>query len=210
MDVTNIEIVEGTIQDLKNVYQRFTADFASDELKSYKHLKQLMSKKNYKLLLAKDPIINQVVGYAFIYEFDRLQAIWLDYMAIDNQFRGSGYGAHLFKKLTKWKQNGFSGGIFIEVEIPEVKEGVTRENQLRRIRFYERLGAKRLPIPYQLPTNDGGLPMYLYFWPSHDVELLPKELIQDAVSEVFAYIHSDIKHKDDILMEFYTLTEDGF
>jgi GNAT superfamily N-acetyltransferase len=205
MDVTNIEIVEGTIQDLKNVYQRFTADFASDELKSYEHLKLLMSKKRYKLLLAKDPILHEVVGYAFIYEFDRLQGIWLDYMAIDNQYRGSGYGALLFKKLTKWKQNGFSVEIFIEVEMPEENEGFTRENQLRRIRFYERLGAKRLPIPYQLPTRDGGLPMYLYFWPSPDVELLPKELIKEAISEVFSYIHSDIKHKDDILMEFYTL-----
>lgn len=209
MEITEIEIVEGTIHDLKNVYQRCTADFASDELKSYEHLKLLMSKKNYKLLLAKDPIINQVVGYAFIYEFERLQSIWLDYMAIDNQFRGSGYGALLFKKLTNWKLKGFSG-IFIEVEIPEENEGVTRENQLRRIRFYERLGAKRLPIPYQLATNDGGLPMYLYFWPSPDVEKLPKEQIQEAISEVFNTIHSDVKHKDEILMEFYTLIDDDF
>ncbi|WP_095246404.1 GNAT family N-acetyltransferase [Bacillus sp. 7884-1] len=209
MGVTEIEIVEGTIHDLKKVYQRFTADFASEELKGYEHLKLLMSKTRYKLLLAKDPITNEEVGYAFIYEFDRLQSIWLDYMAIDDQFRGSGYGALLFKKLTKWKQNGFSGGIFIEVEMPEEKEGFTRENQLRRIRFYERLGAKRLPIPYQLPTKDGGLPMYLYFWPSPDVEKLPKEQIQEAISEVFHYIHSDIKHKDYILMEFYTLIEDG-
>jgi GNAT superfamily N-acetyltransferase len=204
MNVNDIKIVEGSIDDLKNIYQRFTADFASDELKGYEHLKLLMSKKRYKLLLAKDPIIHEVVGYAFIYEFDRLQGIWLDYMAIDNQFRGSGYGALLFKKLTKWKQNRFSG-IFIEVEIPVEKEGFTRENQLRRIRFYERLGANRLPIPYQLPTNDGGLPMYLYFWPSPDVEKLPKEQIQEAISETFNYIHSDIKHKDDVLMGFYTL-----
>jgi GNAT superfamily N-acetyltransferase len=209
MGFTEMELVEGTIQDLKNVYQCFTADFASDELKSYQHLSLLMSKKNYKLLLAKDPIIDEIVGYAFIYEFNHLQAIWLDYMAIDNQYRGSGYGALLFKKLTNWKQNRFTG-LFIEVEIPEDNEGFTRENQLRRIRFYERLGAKRLPIPYQLPTNDGGLPMYLYFWPSSDVEKLPKEQIQEAISEVFNHIHSDLKHKDDILMEFYTLIEDGF
>jgi GNAT superfamily N-acetyltransferase len=209
MDVTDIEIVEGTIHDLKNVYQRFTADFASDELKSYQHLKLLMSKKKYKLLLAKDPIIDEIVGYAFIYEFNHLQAIWLDYMAIETEFRGSGYGALLFKKLSDWKQHKLIG-LFIEVEIPGSDEGVTRENQLRRIRFYERLGAKRLPFPYQLPTIHGGLPMYLYFCPSPQVEKLPKEQIQEAISEVFNTIHSDIKHKDDILMEFYTLIEDDF
>jgi GNAT superfamily N-acetyltransferase len=194
----DIEIIEGSINDLENVYQRFTTYFASDELKSYQHLKLLMSKKNYKLLLAKDPIIEKIVGYAFIYEFDQLQAIWLDYMAIGNQFRGLGYGTLLFKKLTKWKQNGFRG-IFIEVEIPEENEGVMRVNQLRRIRFYEKLGAKKLPIPYQLPTDAGGLPMYLYFWENPNVKRLSKEQIQESIAEVFTIIHSDIKHTNEIL-----------
>jgi GNAT superfamily N-acetyltransferase len=198
MIVNDIEIIEGSIDDLENVYQRFTTYFASDELKSYQHLKLLMSKKNYKLLLAKDPIIDEIVGYAFIYEFNQLQAIWLDYMAIDNHFRSSGYGAQLFKELTKWDR-----GIFIEVEIPEENKGDTRENQLRRIHFYERLGAKRLSIPYQLPTNNGGLPMYLYFWPSPDVERLSKKHIQEAIAEVFTCIHSDIKHTDDILRKIF-------
>jgi GNAT superfamily N-acetyltransferase len=202
MIINDIKIIEGSINDLENVYQRFTTYFASDELKSYKHLKLLVLKKNYKLLLAKDPIIDEIVGYAFIYEFDRLQVIWLDYMAIDNQFRGSGYGTLLFKKLTKWKQSGFRG-IFIEVEIPEEKEGVTRVNQLRRIRFYESLGAEKLPIPYQLPTDDGGLPMYLYFWKSPDVKQLSNEQIQEAIAEVFTFIHSDIKHTDDILKKIF-------
>jgi GNAT superfamily N-acetyltransferase len=202
MIVNDIEIIEGSINDLENVYHRFTTYFASDELKSYQHLKLLMSKKNYKLLLAKDPIIDEIVGYAFIYEFNRLQAVWLDYMAIENVYRGSGYGALLFKKLTKWKQNGFRG-IFIEVEIPEENEGVTRVNQLRRIRFYERLGAEKLPIPYQLPTDDGGLPMYLYFWKNPDVIRLSKEQIQEAIAEVFTFIHSDIKHRDDILKKIF-------
>jgi GNAT superfamily N-acetyltransferase len=201
MIVNDIEIIEGSIDDLENVYQRFTTYFASDELKSYQHFKLLMSKKNYKLLLAKDPIIDEIVGYAFIYEFNQLQAIWLDYMAIDNHFRSSGYGAQLFRNLTKWKKP--TNGIFIEVEIPEEKEGGTRENQLRRIHFYERLGAKRLPIPYQLPTNDGGLPMYLYYWPNRDVERLPKEQIQEAIAEVFTSIHSDVKHTDDILNKIF-------
>jgi GNAT superfamily N-acetyltransferase len=198
MNVNDIEIIEGSMDDLVNVYQRFTTYFASDELKSYQHFKLLMSKKNYKLLLAKDPIIDEIIGYAFIYEFNQLQAIWLDYMAIDNQFRSSGYGAQLFKELTKW-----AGGIFIEVEIPEENEGGTRENQLRRITFYERVGAKCLSIPYLLPTYDGGHPMYLYFWPNRDVERLSKEQIQEAIAEVFTSIHSDVKHTDDIFNKIF-------
>jgi len=199
MNVNDIEIIEGSMDDLENVYQRFTTYFASDELKSYQHLKQLMSKENYKLLLAKDPIIDEIVGYAFIYAFNQQQAIWLDYMAIDDQYRSSGYGAQLFKELTKWDK-----GIFIEVEIPEENEGGTRENQLRRINFYERLGAKVLSVPYLLPTYEGGLPMYLYFWKSNEVERPSYDQIQEAITEVFTAIHSDIRHTDDILNKIFS------
>lgn len=203
----DMELLEGTMNDLKQIYPLFSEDFACDELKSFEHLKLLMSKKKYKLLLAKDSNMNEVVGYAFIYEFEHLQGVWLDYMAINKAYQGSGFGSLLLKKLINWKQNGFSG-LFIEVEIPEENEGITRENQLRRIRFYERFGAKRLQMPYQLPTVYGGLPMYLYFCPSNHVEILPKEQIQKAISEVFTYIHSDVTRKDAIFMEFYPFIED--
>lgn len=208
MKRTNIKLIEGGITELKDVYQRFTDDFAIDERKEYKHLVGLLTEKKYKLLLAKDLIINEIVGYAFIYEFDHLQAIWLDYFAINKKYRNLGFGTDLFYKLIQYKQDGI--GVFLEVEIPEECEGLTREGQIRRINFYERLGAKRLQISYELPTNNGGFPMYLYFKPSTNVQVLSKIQIQEAITGVFDTIHADVNNKHDILKGILATVNDEY
>jgi GNAT superfamily N-acetyltransferase len=201
--LSEIEIVAGGMDELKNVYQQLITDFAIDELKSYEQLAFLISRKNYKMLLAKDRTINEIVGYAFVYELKQLDAIWLDYIAIIKKFRNRGYGTILFEKITHY---GGELGVFIEVEIPE--EGHNMENQLRRIKFYERLGAKNLPISYLFPTNNGGFPMYLYFKPSSNIQKLPKKLIQEAITEVFENIHTDVQNREHILRKFFSTVED--
>jgi len=203
MKIDNFEVSEGSLDEFTDIYQRLANEFPANELKEYKHLQSLLVKKKYKLLLAK--VNQELVGYALIYEIGHLSAIWLDYLAIDPKFQNAGYGTLLFNKIMQSNRDGLIG-MFIEVEIPEGDEE-SRKQQLRRINFYERLGARRLNIPYQLPTNSGGFPMYLYFRPSSKIQRLPKEQIQAAIAEVFDYIHSDVHNRDVILGQFSTLIE---
>lgn len=206
MEINEIEILEGNLSELKNVYRRLLTDFAANELKDYRHLESLLLKEKYKLLFAKAK--EEIVGYALIYEIEHIPALWLDYMAIDKPFQNAGYGSRFFNKIIQSKQDGLIG-MFIEVEIPEEDEG-TRGQQIRRINFYERLGARRLKIPYKLPTNEAGFPMYLYFRPSSNIHRLSKEQIHVAITEVFDYIHSDVVDRDDIFGEFSTFIEDEY
>ena len=208
-ELNDIEILEGNIDDLKEVYARFKRDFAADERKDYVHLEMLMVKKKYKLLLAKHKVFNVIIGYSFIYEADAQKVLWLDYMAVDNKFQNAGYGTLLFNKIAESKQEGILG-IFLEVEIPDENNFALREEQIRRIKFYERLGAKRLGFDYQLPTNNGGFPMYLYFRPSPNVRVLPKEMIKETISSAYEYIHSDIKQRDIALKSFLTTVQDEY
>lgn len=198
--MNDIDIVKGTIDDLKEVYKRFEIDFASNEIKEYDHLERLLLKKKYKLLLAKHKAFEDIIGYAFTYVPDHLKVLWLDYIAIEEKYQNAGYGTLLMNKIAEFIQEG-TLGIFLEVEIPEAAEGPIRTNQLRRIKFYERLGSQRLHIPYQLPANDGGFPMYLYFWPSSNLQVLPKDITKETITSAFQYIHSDIGHSDTILKE---------
>ncbi len=204
-----IEIQEGNLQDLKAVYAALEEEFAPEERKNFNHLAMLMKKGNYKLLLAKDKSLGTVIGYAFIYEIDSIKALWLDYMAIMSKFQNAGYGTALFNKIAEWKK-GEVTGIFIEVEIPQAKGGESRENQLRRIRFYERLGAKRLMLAYELPTLRGGFPMHLYFHPASDTRVLYKEQIRHAIASAFSGIHSDIPQKESVLKSFYDKVQDEY
>jgi ribosomal protein S18 acetylase RimI-like enzyme len=202
--LSDIEIVDGGIHELKDVYQQYINDFAIDELKKYEQLEFLLSRKNYKLLLLKDRTINEIVGYTFIYELKQLNSIWLDYIAVMKKYRNQGYGTILFNKILHYNEDGL--GVFIEIEIPE--EGHNKENQLRRIKFYERLGAKKLHLSYLFPTNNGGFPMFLYFKPSSNIQKLPKKLIQEAITEVFENIHTDVKNREHILRKFFSTIED--
>lgn len=201
-----LELIEGDIHDFKDVYEQMSNDFASEELKEYHHLKSLIYSKKYKLILAKDQMIHRIVGYAFIYELEYLNAIWLDYIAIDKSFQNQGYGTHFIKKIAQSKDNLL--GIFQEVEVPIEAKGSMRKNQLRRVNFYERLGAQRLNFPYEFPTKQGGFPMDLYFRPSTNVQILSKKEIQESISEVFRNIHSDVKNRDQILKGFFDSIQD--
>lgn len=202
--MSDIELVDGGKHELKDVYQQFISDFAIVELKNYEQLEFLLCRKNYKLLLAKDITINEIVGYAFIYELKQLNAIWLDYIAVIKKYRNQGYGTVFFNEISHYNEDGL--GVFIEVEIPE--ESHNKKNQLRRIKFYERLGAKKLHLPYLFPTNNGGFPMFLYFRPSSNIRKLPKKLIQEAVTDVFENIHTDVKNRENILRKFFSTIED--
>ncbi|ERJ11912.1 GNAT family N-acetyltransferase [Haloplasma contractile] len=200
-ELNDITIVKGDIEDLKRLYTNFERDFPQNERKSLEHLQMLMQKKKYKLLLAKHRVFNEVIGYALIYKVEELKILWLDYMAIDEIYQNAGYGTLLFNKILNSEKKGLVG-MFLEVEIPDANNPELCKEQERRIKFYERLGSKRLTINYELPTNEGGVPLHLYFKPTSNIRVLPKDQIKDVISSTFNYIHTDVKNRDAIFSRF--------
>ncbi len=201
-----IEIVEGGLEDLKVVYERFKQDFDADERKDFHQLETLIRMKNYKLLLGKFEESGGFIGYAFVFELEKIDALWLDYLAIHPEFQNDGFGTLFFQKIANSNMNKI--GIFTEVEIPEI--GEARETKIRRIHFYERMGAKKLKTRYIFPSNNGGLPMYLYFTPADNVKILPKESIKEAITAVFDTIHSDAENRKKILDKIIPTISDEY
>jgi GNAT superfamily N-acetyltransferase len=201
----SLGLIEGDIDDLKFVYKRFEHEFAAAERKDYQQLLSLVSGGQYKLFLAKDQALNLVVGYAFVYKIDYPLALWLDYIAIDVPYQNLGYGTLFFNKIIKYCKEFL--GLFLEVEIPG-KENFGFVQQIRRIKFYERLGAKKLVINYKCPTIPEGLPMYLYFWPSPSTLILHRKQIQAAIATVFDDVHSDQPYRSEVLKSFYSTIQD--
>lgn len=203
----DIELIEGTAAELREVYPLFEAAFPANERKSCEHLEGLLQKKRYRLLLAKHAALGVLIGYALVFDLPRLNALWLDYMAIDEGFRNGGYGSLLFRKIAGAEPKT-SIGVFLEVEIPE-DNADHASNEVRRIRFYERLGAVKLDVDYRLPTEGGGYPMHLYFRPAPGLTLLPKESIREAIISVYNYIHTDIPNRDGIAKSFLDSAKDA-
>lgn len=203
--LNDIEIVNGSISDLVILYSNFERDFPQNERKSIEHLKMLMSKKRYKLLLAQNKLFNEIVGYALIYIIDEPKVLWLDYMAIEDKYQNAGYGSLLFNKIIECEGEGKSG-MFMEVEIP-IDSNTTQQ---KRVQFYERLGAKKLSNTYKLPTLNGGLNMNLYYRAISNDKVLPTEIIKKSIASTFDYVHTDIYNRDEILKSFITTIKDEY
>ena len=116
-----IEIFEGNISHLHEIYKKMHLDFPPNEIKPYAHLKKLMENNKYKLILAKHKGADLIVGYAFIYDITQMNIVWLDYIAIDKGDQNMGYGSLLFKAIAGMPAYK-DAGILLEVEIPSENE----------------------------------------------------------------------------------------
>jgi len=188
-ELNDIEIMEGSIAELRQIYEIFKQQFPEDERKSFDHLKKLMDKNKYKLVIANHKLFDEIIGFGFVYQMNNPNVLWLDYIAIEDKFQNSGYGTLLFNKIKESYGIGKTG-IFIEVELPKTEE------QKRREVFYERLEAKKLDVNYELPTPDGKLEMNLFYRPITNDKILPGKIVKDSILNVYKNIHSDLNPID--------------
>ena len=189
-------ITRGNIEDLHQIYKNYESDFPENERKTLVQLEFLMRTGTYYLLLAYDETYDERMGYAFVYPVLETKQLWIDFIAIEQNYQGKGFGSILMKKLIEEAEADMEG-VLLEVEIPDGSLGNSEEHslQLRRIAFYERLGAVKLDVDYILPSEAGGTPMYLFHIPVTNVLSLGKEDIYETVACVYRFIHTDVSEE---------------
>ncbi len=172
------------------VYSDMKKQFPVSELKDYDAFVNLLEKTNYELLLAK--MDNITIGYVIVAKDNINKVIWLDYIAILEDFHGKGYGSLIMLNLKKYYSD--YNGCYLEVEKPDL----TCNNTLRRIKFYKNLGAVKLDIDYYYPNKDGMLPMDLYFIAYNNFS--PGKLFtQSVINNIFMLLHKNIIHYQEVL-----------
>ncbi|WP_099191212.1 GNAT family N-acetyltransferase [Tepidibacter mesophilus] len=183
-------------KDLKYVYNDLYSQFEKSELKDKEQFDILFKNENYKLLLCYDE--NNLIGYIIVYIDIETNLMWLDYLAVLEEYHSKGYGTKMIEILKEKYKN--LDGCMIEVE----KENDKDINTYRRIKFYENLGCTKLNINYILPTKESGLNMHLYYLP------FGKQIIQitkalSVIKSAHNTIHSDITH----VAEIFTKIEES-
>lgn len=192
-DIYDLEIIEGSKENLEELYKNFERNFPQEQSKEKEYLFSLLSKKNYNILLAYNKTLNMIVGYALLYRIEKYNALWLDYIAIKDVFQGSGFGSLFFNKIINFEDDK-KVGMFLEVEIPENNDIKSK----RRINFYEKLGCKRININYFMPSETGGSPMYLYFKPISKKNI-SKQMIKKVIINTFNSINEDVSNRNESL-----------
>lgn len=173
----------------EEIYKDMLEQFASYELKTEEKFRKLLATKEYlgrAIFCGKD-----IVGYVFYLQ--KGNYIWIEYLAILKKYHSQGFGSSLFDSL----KNVFTEakGCFLEVELPNPDV----PNTLRRIAFYERLGALLLDVDYIFPHDEIHLPMRLYFMPFGDSQVLPsRQESFDMIKKLFDLVHNEVRKKDKI------------
>lgn len=96
-----------------------------------------------------DNLIGGITGHWY----STCQVFLLDYLAVRTEFRGGGAGGALLRyALDRWSQELSPILMVGEVEDPRQYHDVGFGNPQLRFRFYSRLGARALQLPYFQPA----------------------------------------------------------
>jgi hypothetical protein len=106
------------------------------------------------------------VGAALGEHYGSSNVVLLAYLAVRADCRGSGIGGALLgRALPAWRERFAPAAILAEVEDPRGRGAGPHGDPVARLRFYERAGAKVLPLRYFQPSVGRGMPrvhgMYL-------------------------------------------------
>jgi ribosomal protein S18 acetylase RimI-like enzyme len=147
---------------LDRLLPHYVLDFLPVERKSEALLRELLRRGQYRIFSVCTQDTGAYAAYLMGYPVDGDRYFFLDFFAVDPAFRGGGLGK--WTLLTLGAMLGVDG-LFFELEIPG-EDAQPHEETVRRVAFYDRLGAHRLPVEYALLHADGSLfPMYFYYLP---------------------------------------------
>lgn len=175
----------GTKKDFQQVYADMLTQFPPSEMKTKAAFLKLLDNKNYDLGVVRNDE-NQMVSYFLCYRIDSLKMVLLDHFAVVRQYHGKGIGSVVLK-LIREHYCTFKG-LILEVENPNPED----LNTIRRIKFYQRLGAYKLNMKYLIPAeNNSAMLMTLMFLncANDGVKVEKKEVI-NALKYIFNDVHS--------------------
>ena len=155
---TFISAIDGNDADeIAEFYARVLApNFPPDELESLENIAASIQLGGSRILVARTPD-GTIVGGAVGDWFAKSRVMLLSYLAVAAEGRGSGIGGLLMKAVMEEWGKLSPALLIMEVEDPRYHHSdVNFGDPVARVRFYERLGARTLPVPYFQPAL--GLP----------------------------------------------------
>ena len=136
------------------VFEKMIAAFPYEERRVFSDQQSCMSDERFKFLQIFES--SQAVGFTALWDLDGF--LFIEHIAIDADKRSGGYGTKAIELI----KSTFNKPVILEAEAPET------EQQIKRIRFYERLGFKINDFPYEQPSYHGGegVPLKILSFPS--------------------------------------------
>jgi hypothetical protein len=148
------EIDADDAQQVADFYGRVLAPhFHADELETSENISAGLKSGGTRALVARTAE-GTIIGGAVGDLFPRSRVLLLSYLAVAAEGRGTGTGGLLMQALTDlWGRQLSPPLLVMEVEDPRYYHSDPAfGDPVARVRFYERLGARALPLPYFQPA----------------------------------------------------------
>jgi GNAT superfamily N-acetyltransferase len=125
----------------------------------------------------------------------------LSYLAIREDTRGQGLGTRLLgRALPRWRETLRPVAILGEIEDPRCHATGPHGDPMARLRLYDRLGARLLPLSYFQPSLASGLPRVpgmLLISMDPEADGVPEEALTSFLDEyIESYEGAEIRHTD--------------
>ena len=135
------------------VFSKMNAAFPYEERRDISDQKECLNNKFFNFL----EIFDNEIDVGFIALWDFPEFVFIEHIAIDEEKRAGGYGS----KTIELVKETYKKPIILEAEAPET------EQQIKRIRFYDRLGFKINSYDYEQPSYHGGegVPLKILSYP---------------------------------------------
>ena len=147
---------------------------------------------------------NQVVFIAVLHPLISTDFILLTYLGTQESFRGQGIGTEFIKYIVDVVSHD-QKYLLLEVENPE--RGSEREKKARRMKFYQKLGARELKnVDYLLPPLSGDIPseMKLIILPKYRDSYIEGNLVKQLIRQIYQEVYS--RSEDDQLLKTFVET----
>ncbi len=170
------------MRQIEAIYQ---VSFPPNERKPFSMVSAAIRGGHYSVFAVShdDGAVSEIVAFALMAQLRSSQAMYIEYLAVAPPLREQGVGLMLMNSIIAYLRNTPTSAIVWEVDLPQQ----AGDDNSRRIRFYERLGAHLIEqaVQYGMPDyykGSGILPLRMMWKP------LRHDRAQPTKSELIAFI----------------------
>ena len=168
-----LRFIDVNEKTFNTVFDKMKTAFPYEERRDYSDQKECLENKYFKFFEIYD--CDLAVGFTALWVFENF--VFIEHIAIDEDKRGSGYGSKDIE-LIKEKYNK---PLILEAEAP------VTEQQIKRIKFYNRLGFNVNSFNYTQPSYHGGegVPLLILSYPNKLTDEEFDEFLRETRREVY-------------------------
>jgi ribosomal protein S18 acetylase RimI-like enzyme len=152
------------VDQIKAIYE---GSFPPYETKPFWYISNALQQGHYSVFVISQDreTTSHVVAFALLAGLRTSQAMYIEYLAVEETLRGQGIGSHMFRSMFAFFKQTTTSALVWEVDPPEQSDV-----NARRIQFYERLGGHLVEQSkgYGMPNyfkGSGILPLRLMWKP---------------------------------------------